>query len=209
MNNKMPKEALGDLESADRLRAKPDAIILQNRARARELNGLYAAADRDYTVAISMTSNEVAPFWLRSSLVNNVTLLLSWSQEEAARYLESFKAFEGKDASSIQKKKESTYIDQAVDVLGSVRSVNKTDTAQLLSQFGTFEALVSASVEDIRQCPGIGEKKVRRLHDAFHKPFSSSMAKRRKEKREEMERLAKIERDIAEAEESYLSAAED
>ncbi len=69
LNNGMPKEALKDLEAADNLRAKPDAIILQNRARARELNGLYAASDRDYSVAISMTSNEVSPFWLRSSLV--------------------------------------------------------------------------------------------------------------------------------------------
>lgn len=69
LNNKMPKEALMDLEKADELRAKPDAIILQNRARAREINGYYAAADRDYTIAISMTSNEVAPFWLRSALV--------------------------------------------------------------------------------------------------------------------------------------------
>ncbi len=69
LNNKMPKEALLDLEKADQLRAKPDAIILQNRARARELNGLYAAADRDYATAISMTSNEVSPFWLRSALV--------------------------------------------------------------------------------------------------------------------------------------------
>jgi tetratricopeptide (TPR) repeat protein len=66
VNNKMAKEALKDLEMADYLRAKPDAVILQNRARARELNGLYGAADRDYTVAISMTSNEVSPFWLRS-----------------------------------------------------------------------------------------------------------------------------------------------
>lgn len=65
----MPKEALMDLEKSDELRAKPDAIILQNRARARELNGLYAAADRDYAVAIGMTSNEVSPFWLRSALV--------------------------------------------------------------------------------------------------------------------------------------------
>lgn len=69
LNNNMPKEALKDLEMADSLRGKPDAIILQNRARARELNGLYAAADRDYSVAISMTSNEVAPFWLRSAIV--------------------------------------------------------------------------------------------------------------------------------------------
>jgi len=65
----MPKEALVDLETADELRQKPDAIILQNRARARELNGFYGTADRDYNVAISMTSNEVSPFWLRSAMV--------------------------------------------------------------------------------------------------------------------------------------------
>mmetsp|Transcript_13240 Transcript_13240/g.17796 ORF Transcript_13240/g.17796 Transcript_13240/m.17796 type:complete len:163 (-) Transcript_13240:191-679(-) len=69
MNNGMPKEALQDLEKADALRARPDAIILQNRARARELNGFYSGADRDYTTAISMTANEVNPFWLRSSIV--------------------------------------------------------------------------------------------------------------------------------------------
>mmetsp|Transcript_9705 Transcript_9705/g.14204 ORF Transcript_9705/g.14204 Transcript_9705/m.14204 type:complete len:391 (-) Transcript_9705:288-1460(-) len=69
LNNGMAKEALTDLEQADELRGKPDAVILQNRARARELNGMYAGADRDYTVAISMTSNEVSPFWLRSALV--------------------------------------------------------------------------------------------------------------------------------------------
>ena len=69
LNNRMAKEALKDLEMADYLRAKPDALILQNRARARELNGLYGGADSDYTLAISMTSNEVAPFWLRSAMV--------------------------------------------------------------------------------------------------------------------------------------------
>ena len=69
LNNGRPIEALVDLEEAARLRGKPDAVILQNRARARELNGLYAGADRDYSVAISMTSNEVAPFWLRAAIV--------------------------------------------------------------------------------------------------------------------------------------------
>ena len=69
LNTLQPKEALSDLEMADRLRGKPDAILLQNRARARELNGMFGPADKDYSVAISMTSNEVAPFWLRSALV--------------------------------------------------------------------------------------------------------------------------------------------
>jgi tetratricopeptide (TPR) repeat protein len=69
LNNGMPKEALEDLQQASILRERPDAIILQNLARAKELNGLYSQADRDYNLAISMTANEVNPFWLRSSLV--------------------------------------------------------------------------------------------------------------------------------------------
>ena len=69
LNNGMTKEALVDLLQADKLRGRPDAIILQNLARAKELNGQYSSADRDYSVAISMTANEVNPFWLRSALV--------------------------------------------------------------------------------------------------------------------------------------------
>lgn len=69
LNNGMSKEALADLQQASVLRERPDAIILQNLARAKELNGLYFQADNDYNLAISMTANEVNPFWLRSSLV--------------------------------------------------------------------------------------------------------------------------------------------
>ena len=69
MNNGLIKEALKDLSRASELRGKPDGVIAQNLARARELNGMYASADREYTMAISMTSNEVNPFWLRSALV--------------------------------------------------------------------------------------------------------------------------------------------
>lgn len=69
LNNGMPEEALADLQQASILRERPDAIILQNLARAKELNGLYSLADKDYNLAISMTANEVSPFWLRSALV--------------------------------------------------------------------------------------------------------------------------------------------
>lgn len=98
LNNGMKNEALDDLETASVLRGKifgvdgmalctvvvpwftyrlrlcyvlgkPDALILQNLARAREANGYYAQSDRDYNLAISMTANEVNPFWLRSALV--------------------------------------------------------------------------------------------------------------------------------------------
>ena len=69
LNNGMPKEALSDLQKASVLREQPDAIILQNLARAEELNGMYSQADKNYNVAISMTANEVNPFWLRSAMV--------------------------------------------------------------------------------------------------------------------------------------------
>ena len=116
--------------------------------------------------------------------VNNMTLILAWSEQEVARYLETFKAFEAKDASTIQKKKQVTFEEQIADTLGCIRSVNKTDAATLTSQFGNLKHVMTASVEDIRLCPGIGEKKARRLYEAFHKPFSSAMAKKRKAEQE-------------------------
>lgn len=69
LNNGMPAEGLQDLQLSNTLRARPDSIVLQNLARAEELNGYYQQSDRDYTVAISMTAGEVNPFWLRSALV--------------------------------------------------------------------------------------------------------------------------------------------
>eukprot|EP00584_Thalassiosira_punctigera_P000173 CAMPEP_0172535910 /NCGR_PEP_ID=MMETSP1067-20121228/7735_1 /TAXON_ID=265564 ORGANISM="Thalassiosira punctigera, Strain Tpunct2005C2" /NCGR_SAMPLE_ID=MMETSP1067 /ASSEMBLY_ACC=CAM_ASM_000444 /LENGTH=388 /DNA_ID=CAMNT_0013320875 /DNA_START=78 /DNA_END=1244 /DNA_ORIENTATION=- len=69
LNNDMPKEALSDLQKSNTIRARPDAVILQNLARAQELNSFFTQSDTSYTTAISMTANEVNPFWLRSSLV--------------------------------------------------------------------------------------------------------------------------------------------
>ena len=69
LNTGQANLALQDLMKSNTLRARPDAVILQNLARAKEMNGQYNSADRDYTTAILMTSNEVSPFWLRSAMV--------------------------------------------------------------------------------------------------------------------------------------------
>ena len=122
--------------------------------------------------------------------VNNMTLVLAWSEQETARYLETFKAFEAKDAATIQKKKEVTFKEQIADTLGCIRSVNKTDSATLYTQFGNLRKVMTAGMDDIRLCPGVGEKKARRMYEAFHKPFSTAMAaKRRKEMKIKMEAL--------------------
>ena len=119
-------------------------------------------------------------FLNKLALLNNMTLVLSWSEEEAARYLETFKAYESKDASIIQRKEKETYVDQITDVLCAIPSVNKTDSIQLISQFGSLNAVMNADVDELSLCPGVGEKKVKRLFDAFHKPFSSSVANNKK-----------------------------
>ncbi len=120
-------------------------------------------------------------FLNKLAVFNNMTLILAWSEEEAARYLETYKAFDGKDASSIQRREQSNFVDQVSDFLCTARGVNKTDSASLLSQFGSLKAISAASVDELGILDGMGEVKVKRLHDALHKPFSSLRAKRRKE----------------------------
>src|SRR5690349_2317016 len=39
---------------------------------------------------------------------------------------------------------------------------------------------MSASMEELSLCPGIGEKKVRRLYNAFHQPFKANKTKQAK-----------------------------
>ena len=114
-------------------------------------------------------------FLNKLAVLNNFTLVLAWSEEEAARYLETFKAYENKDAAVIQRKEKETYVDQVTDVLCAIPTINKTDSIQLISQFGSLNAVMNADVEELSLCPGVGEKKVKRLFDAFHKPFSSSV----------------------------------
>jgi DNA excision repair protein ERCC-1 len=125
-------------------------------------------------------------FLNKLAITNNMTLILAWSEEEAARYLETFKAFDGKDASIIQKKEQTHFADQVADFLGTSK-INKTDSGQLLSQFSNLRSLMEASMDELGLVAGMGEVKVRRLHDAFHKPFSSKAAAKRQKTRQEEE----------------------
>lgn len=126
-------------------------------------------------------------FLNKLAVINNMTLILAWSEEEAARYLETYKAFDGKDASSIQRREQTNFVDQAADVLTAARGVNKTDSAQLLSQFSSLKAIAAASMDELGVCSGMGDVKVKALHDALHKPFSSRRAKLRREAKETAE----------------------
>lgn len=99
------------------------------------------------------------------------TLILAWSNAECARYIETFKAFEGKSAASIQEKVETEFMPKLTSILTNIRSVNKTDVVALMGMFGTFGNICQAPEEELWKCPGVGEKKMKRLHKILHEPF--------------------------------------
>jgi DNA excision repair protein ERCC-1 len=141
------------------------------------LRVLLVLVDVDDSQTVLLELNKLA-------VLHNLTLILAWTEEEAARYLETFKALHGKDASSIQKNKETgNFADQATDFLTTCKGVNKTDAASVLTQLGSIRQAMAATADNLGMISGLGEVKVKRLHDAFHKPFSSKAARLRKEKR--------------------------
>jgi energy-coupling factor transporter ATP-binding protein EcfA2 len=58
--------------------------------------------------------------------------------------------------------------------LTSVRSVNKNDVQTLLDVFGCVGNVCEASEQQLVLCPGLGEKKVKRLYRALHEPFTDA-----------------------------------
>ncbi|XP_065511299.1 DNA excision repair protein ERCC-1 isoform X2 [Caloenas nicobarica] len=104
-------------------------------------------------------------------ILTDCTLLLAWSPEEAARYLETYKAYEQKPPDLLKERVEQDFLSRMTDCLSSVKSVNKPDALSLLTAFGSLANVVRASREDLSLCPGIGPQKAKRLFDILHEPF--------------------------------------
>ncbi|XP_075910585.1 DNA excision repair protein ERCC-1 isoform X3 [Petromyzon marinus] len=99
------------------------------------------------------------------------TLILAWSPEEVARYLETYKAYENKPADLLKERVEQDYLSRMTDCLTTIKSVNKTDVITLLNTFGSLANIMEASKEDLSLCPGLGPRKARSLSSVFHEPF--------------------------------------
>jgi len=109
----------------------------------------------------------------RLALACNFTVILAWSKQEAARYIETFKLYENKSPDIIKERAKDDHHGKITDTLTSVKSVNKTDVESLLANFGTVKVITSATMEELSLCPGLGERKIRRLYNAFHQVYSS------------------------------------
>ncbi|OAQ27757.1 hypothetical protein K457DRAFT_113740 [Linnemannia elongata AG-77] len=115
----------------------------------------------------------------RVAMVNDLTLVCAWSNEEAARYIETYKAYENKAPDAIKERVDNDYLSKLTDGLTQIPSINKTDIVTLSSTFGSLKNIMDASADELGLLPGFGERKVKRLLEAFDQPFAIDPKKRR------------------------------
>lgn len=114
----------------------------------------------------------------KTSMINNLTLILCWSAREAGRYLELFKSYEHASPASIRAHQAETYRESLTEFVTTPRTINKTDAASLISNFGSLQAAVNAQPEELALVPGWGEKKVKAWVSVVREPFRVKRAGR-------------------------------
>ena len=147
-------------------------------SRIRGLQGKYNL--RILLTMVDITNHEEALKELsKTSLINNVTIVLCWSAQEAGRYLELYKSFENAAPTGIKAHQSTTYSDRLVDFITVPRSINKTDAVGLVSSFGSIRTAVTAPPEEVALVDGWGEKKVQRWCNTVREPFRLKKAAKR------------------------------
>lgn len=115
-------------------------------------------------------------------LFNKLTLILSWSNEQCATYLQNLKFVE-KEASKriIQGRRtkdedvianEGKYLERVVNTVSSIKSVNQSDAKSLLVKFGSIKGIIESDADKLTNIQGLGQLKVDRLLRAFNEPFT-------------------------------------
>ncbi|GLG95403.1 Putative DNA excision repair protein ERCC-1 [Gryllus bimaculatus] len=107
----------------------------------------------------------------RVSLLANLTLMLAWSPQEAGQIIETYKIYEHKPPDMIMEKTEASSYQKLISALTTIRSINRTDAATLLSSFGSLKKILSTSQDVLSLCPGVGPKKASQLYKVLHQPF--------------------------------------
>ncbi|KAI9433223.1 restriction endonuclease type II-like protein [Lactarius indigo] len=109
-------------------------------------------------------------------LINNITVIVAWSADEAGQYLTAYKQSEHRPPTLIRERVDKTPDALLRTALTSIPRVNKTDVETLRTSFGSFAKIAQADAEQLARLPGFGPKKVSRLKDAFERPFRTGAA---------------------------------
>jgi DNA excision repair protein ERCC-1 len=171
--------------------------------RIRDLKGQYQL--RVLLVMVDIENHEESLRELsKTSLINNVTIMLTWSAQEAGRYLELFKTFEHAAPTSIKAQQSSTYSDSMVEFITVPRSINKTDAVGLVSNFGSIRTAINAGPEEIGLIAGWGTKKVQRWCNSVREPFRIKKAAKRGPTRDNAQAVSSRDISLAENESRAL-----
>ena len=139
-------------------------------SRIRQLGKLYNL--RILLTMVDIQNHEEALKELsKTSMINNLTLILCWSSQEAGRYLELFKSYEHASSASIRAHQAETYQESLTEFVTTPRTINKTDAASLIMNFGSLRAAINAEPEELALVPGWGEKKVKAWYTTVREPF--------------------------------------
>lgn len=107
----------------------------------------------------------------RICLLTDLTLMLAWNPEEAAKIIENYKIYENKPPDRIMERIENDPHQKVVNALTTIKPVNKTDAMTLIARFGALENIIQASENRLADCPGFGATKAKKLYKALHEPF--------------------------------------
>ncbi|KAI1453299.1 restriction endonuclease type II-like protein [Annulohypoxylon moriforme] len=116
----------------------------------------------------------------KTSLINNVTIILCWSAAEAARYLELYKSYEHANFNAIKGQQATSYGEQLVEFVTVPRGINKADAISLVSAFGSLKNAINADPEQVAVIGGWGETKVKRWCSAVEEPFRAQHAAKKR-----------------------------
>ncbi|KAI1803306.1 restriction endonuclease type II-like protein [Daldinia bambusicola] len=116
----------------------------------------------------------------KTSLINNVTIILCWSAAEAARYLELYKSYEHANFTAIKGQQATSYAEKLVEFVTVPRGINKADAITLVSAFGSLKNAINADPEQVAVIGGWGEKKVKKWCSAVEEPFRVQHAAKRR-----------------------------
>ncbi|KAJ7251518.1 restriction endonuclease type II-like protein [Mycena haematopus] len=110
----------------------------------------------------------------KTCLINNITVLVAFSVEEAGHYLSTFKLFEHRPPDLIKERVDKDYDSILRSTLTSISKVNKTDVETLRTSFGSFSNISRATSDQLQNLPGFGQVKVRNIKNAFEKPIRNN-----------------------------------
>ncbi|KAI1633242.1 restriction endonuclease type II-like protein [Biscogniauxia mediterranea] len=116
----------------------------------------------------------------KTSLINNVTIILCWSAAEAARYLELYKSYEHANFGAIKGQQATSYAEKLVEFVTVPRGINKADAISLVSAFGSLKNAINGDPEQVSMIAGWGEKKVKRWCSVVEEPFRVQHAAKRR-----------------------------